>query len=70
MANLNELEEHELADEAMLWAVEAEFEMRHRRYELAKKGIGMVYHVNRATESMKRLSEAFAGIGETADVEA
>ena len=68
MANLNELEEHELADEAMLWAVEAEFEMRHRRYEIAKKG--MVYHVNRATESMKRLSEAFAGIGETADVEA
>lgn len=60
MANLNELEEYDPEDEVMEFAITREFELRERRYALAKEGLNGV--VVRVTASIEKFREAFAGI--------
>ena len=62
MCNLNELDEPDDADAAMAWAVQKEFEMRERRYRIAKEGLTGV--MQRTAKAMQRFHEAFAGVAD------
>ena len=59
MPNLNEIEEVS-EDAAMQWAIEHEFEMRHRRYKFAKEGL--IHHIRKMTAAANRFNEALRGI--------
>lgn len=54
MANLNEIDVAEDADEYERWAAEREFELRHGAYEIAKAGaLGAFRRLNAALEGLR-----------------
>lgn len=64
MSNLDELWHYE--DETDRWAAAREYELRARRYEIAREGVLGI--VKRATTAFRDFQEALAGINAAASL--
>jgi len=60
MANLNELHVPEPGDDAAIWAAVREFEMRERRYRVAR--LGLAGAIRNLTAAVRHFDEAFQGV--------